>query len=59
MTNFSRTDSFEAKDRNARGKGQGPRTQFFYIMVGKFSIIFCEKVFKILHFVKFLMIIQK
>ena len=24
---FSRTELFEAKDRNARGQGQGPRTQ--------------------------------
>ena len=27
MTALSRTDTLEAKDRNARGKGQGPRTQ--------------------------------
>ena len=26
-TAFPRTDSLEAKDRNARGQGQGPRTQ--------------------------------
>ena len=26
-TAFSRTDPLEAKDRNARGQGQGPRTQ--------------------------------
>ena len=26
-TAFPRTDAFEAKDRNARGQGQGPRTQ--------------------------------
>ena len=26
-TDFPRTDSLEAKDRNARGQGQGPRTQ--------------------------------
>ena len=27
MTAFPRTDPLEAKDRNARGQGQGPRTQ--------------------------------
>ena len=27
MTAFPRTDTLEAKDRNARGQGQGPRTQ--------------------------------
>ena len=26
-TAFPRTDTLEAKDRNARGQGQGPRTQ--------------------------------
>ena len=26
-TAFPRTDPLEAKDRNARGQGQGPRTQ--------------------------------
>ena len=26
-TAFSRTDPLEAQDRNARGQGQGPRTQ--------------------------------
>ena len=27
MTALPRTDSLEAKDRNARGQGKGPRTQ--------------------------------
>ena len=27
MTAFPRTEPLEAKDRNARGQGQGPRTQ--------------------------------
>ena len=27
MTAFPRTDTLETKDRNARGQGQGPRTQ--------------------------------
>ena len=34
---FLRTDPLEANDRN--GRGQGPRTQFFWSMIGKFSMI--------------------
>ena len=33
----TRTDPLVAKDRN--GRGQGPRTQIFSFMLGKFSII--------------------
>ena len=36
---FLRTDTLKAKDMN----GQGMRTQFFQIMVSKFSIIFERK----------------
>ena len=39
-TEFSRKDSLEAKDRTVQGQGQKPNTQFFWIMVGKFFIIF-------------------
>ena len=58
----------EAKDRifeksllRQRQEWSRPKTKdtiFFLIMVGKFSIIFKRKVFKTLHFLKFLMIIQ-
>ena len=41
-TDFPRTDPLEAKDRN--GEGQGPRAQFFLIMVGKFPIIIFQRV---------------
>ena len=66
--------TFEAKDSkkkkkksDAKAKGQGwsrprPRAKgsiFLKIMVVKFFILFSEKVFRILHFLKFLMIIQK
>ena len=41
-TAFPRTDTLEAKDRNARGKGQGPRTQAQVLSIKKkvFSKIF-------------------
>ena len=35
-----KVDPLEAKDKNGRGQGQGPSTQCFYIIVGKFSVIF-------------------
>ena len=34
-TDFLRTDSLKAKDRNARGQGQGPRTQFASVLQKK------------------------
>ena len=37
-TSFSRTDPLEAKERNARGQGQGPRTQL--------QVLSKKKVFK-------------
>ena len=37
-TAFPRTDSFEAKDRNARGQGQGPRTQALVLSKEKRSL---------------------
>ena len=45
-----RTGTIEAKAKD---------TIFLIIVVGNFSIIFCAKVFKILHFVKFFMVIRK
>ena len=42
-TAFSRTDTLEAKDRNARGQGQGPRTQALVLSKKKRS---SQKFFK-------------
>ena len=33
-------DPFLAKDRNDRGQGPGPKTQFFSIMIGNFFYYF-------------------
>ena len=52
-----RTDPLEAKDRN--GQCQGPRTQFFEIIVSKFATIFKRESAEELHFVKFLMSFRK
>ena len=65
---FEAEDSKKKKKKSeAKAKGQGwsrPRPKakdsiFLKIMVVKFFVMFREKVFRILHSLKFLMIIQK
>ena len=55
-TEFLKKGPFEAKTGMVEAKDK--RHHFFLIMVGKFFIIFKRKVFKTLHFLKFLLIIQ-
>ena len=57
-TDFSSTDPLEAKNRIGRRQSQGPRTKFKKkLWSANFLLFLSAKVFKILHFVKFFMII--